>query len=89
MVSVKGSQGGRRGSPCPRIRALWEKVPRSGAGQLAWETGQEGEGERPIPGLGGICSPWGILCQGQWGRSCNAGWRGSPIAPGNGHLLGL
>lgn len=25
MVSATGSQGVRRGSPCPRIRALWEK----------------------------------------------------------------
>lgn len=90
MVSVRGSQGGRRGSPCPRIRALREKVLRSkGAGQTEWEAGQEGKRKRPIPGLGGICSPWGILCQGQRGRSCSAGWRGSPIAPGNGHLLGL
>lgn len=89
MVSVRGSQGGRRGSPCPRIRALWEKVLRSGGRADRRGDGAGGRGGRPIPGLGGICSPWGILCQGQRGRSCSAGWRGSPIAPGNGHLLGL
>lgn len=54
------------------------------------ENGAGGQGrERPIPGLGGICSPWGILGQGYRGRSCSASRRGSPIAPGNGHLLGL
>lgn len=30
IVSARGSQGGRRGSPCPRIRALWKKVLISG-----------------------------------------------------------
>lgn len=34
MVSARGSQGGRLGSPCPRIRALWKKVLRSGAREI-------------------------------------------------------
>lgn len=39
MVSARGSQGGRLGSPCPRIRALWKKVLRSGAREIRWVTG--------------------------------------------------
>lgn len=39
MVSARGSQGGRRGSPCPRIRALWKKVLRSGGREVRWVAG--------------------------------------------------
>lgn len=88
MVSARGSQGGRRGSPCPRIRALWKKVLRSGGkGDKMGNRVVVGEG--PIPGLGGIRSPWGIVCQGWRSRNCDANWGCSPIAPRNGHLLGL
>lgn len=86
MVSARGSQGGRRGSPCPRIRALWKKElmsrsNRGGAGNRQYRRG------RPVPGLRSVCSPRGILGQG-WGcRSCSAGRWGHPVTPGDGHLL--
>lgn len=87
MVSARGSQGGRRGSPCPRIRALWDKVLMSG-GWEGWDKGQT-VGSKSVPRLGSIRSPWGILGQG-WGcRGCCAGWGGPPVAPGNSDLLGL
>lgn len=89
MVSARGSQGGRRGSPCPRIRALWKKVLRSGGKGDKMDNRVVVVVERPIPRLGGIRSPWGIMCQGWQSRSCGANWGCSPIAPRNGHLLGL
>lgn len=58
-------------------------------GQEGWGREQaEGRG-RPVPGLGSISSSWGILGQG-WGcRGCSTSWWGSPITPGDSHLLGL
>lgn len=44
---------------------------------------------RPVPGLGSVRSPGGILGQGWGGGGCSARWWGHPIPPGDGHLLGL
>lgn len=88
MVSARGSQGGRRGSPCPRIRALWEKVQMSRAdGDCAGK--RQKARAKPVPGLGSVRSPGGILGQGWGGRGCSASRWGHPIPPGDGHLLGL
>lgn len=88
MVSARGSQGGRRGSPCPRIRALWKKVRMSRAdGDHAGK--RQKARAKPVPGLGSVRSPGGILGQGWGSGGRSASWWGHPIPPGDGHLLGL
>lgn len=87
MVSATGSQGGRRSSPCPRIRALQEKGLMSRVmGRSRKHTAGKGEAstwagkcllsqERPGPGVGGQ----GLQCQLAVSLHLPRGW--SPPGP--------
>ena len=58
-------------------------------GQMGTAQGRQKARAKPVPGLGSVRSPGGILGQG-WGSGCCSASRwGHPIPPGDGHLLGL
>lgn len=88
MVSVRGSQGGRRGSPCPRIRALWEKVLRSGgrADGMGDEAG--GRGREANTWVGRYLPALGHPVPGAAGQELQCRLEGFPHRPGEWSLPG-
>lgn len=66
MVSARGSQGGRRGSPCPRIRALWKAG--EGVGCLGTMRREEEDSEQSVITWAGKC----LLSQGHPGPGLGA-----------------